>query len=126
MSNNSMANFKRLQVVCTKADARKIERHCKRQGVTVSGFFRKLGFDELNKLIEEKVGRRLVVFGACTGTDTHTGLPVIRHNERTWERLDAPPFKAAIQQGVDAIMSAHIVVPGLDQHASSFGWTALS
>ncbi len=33
---------------------------------------KKLGFDALNKLIEEKVGRRLVVFGACTGTDTHT------------------------------------------------------
>ena len=33
---------------------------------------KKLGFDELNALIEEKVGRRVVVFGACTGTDTHT------------------------------------------------------
>lgn len=33
---------------------------------------KKLGFDALNKLIEEKIGRRLVVFGACTGTDTHT------------------------------------------------------
>lgn len=33
---------------------------------------RKLGFDELNKVIEEKVQRKLVVFGACTGTDTHT------------------------------------------------------
>jgi beta-lysine 5,6-aminomutase beta subunit len=33
---------------------------------------RKLGFDELNKLIEEKIGRRVVVVGACTGTDTHT------------------------------------------------------
>jgi beta-lysine 5,6-aminomutase beta subunit len=33
---------------------------------------RKLGFDELNRLIEEKIGRRVVVLGACTGTDTHT------------------------------------------------------
>lgn len=33
---------------------------------------RKLGFDELNNLIHEKIGRRIVVFGACTGTDTHT------------------------------------------------------
>ena len=33
---------------------------------------KKLGFDELNALIEEKIGRRVVVFGACTGTDTHT------------------------------------------------------
>jgi beta-lysine 5,6-aminomutase beta subunit len=33
---------------------------------------KKLGFYELNHLIEEKLGRRVVVFGACTGTDTHT------------------------------------------------------
>ncbi len=33
---------------------------------------KKMGFDELNALIKEKVGRRIVVFGACTGTDTHT------------------------------------------------------
>jgi len=33
---------------------------------------RKLGFDELNNLIQEKISRRIVVVGACTGTDTHT------------------------------------------------------
>jgi beta-lysine 5,6-aminomutase beta subunit len=33
---------------------------------------KKLGFDELNHFIETHLGRRLVVFGACTGTDTHT------------------------------------------------------
>ncbi len=33
---------------------------------------KKLGFDELNKLIEERIGRKVVVLGACTGTDTHT------------------------------------------------------
>lgn len=33
---------------------------------------RKAGFDDLNALIEKELGRRVVVFGACTGTDTHT------------------------------------------------------
>src|SRR5687768_10739389 len=33
---------------------------------------KKLDFDGLNQLIEEKIARRVVVFGACTGTDTHT------------------------------------------------------
>ncbi|HYX93372.1 MAG TPA: OAM dimerization domain-containing protein, partial [Myxococcaceae bacterium] len=33
---------------------------------------KKLGFAELNHLIEEKLRRRIVVVGACTGTDTHT------------------------------------------------------
>lgn len=32
----------------------------------------KLGFDDLNALIEQRVGRRIVVVGACTGSDTHT------------------------------------------------------
>ncbi|MEU4221770.1 glycoside hydrolase family 3 N-terminal domain-containing protein [Actinoplanes sp. NPDC026623] len=49
-----------------------------------------------------------------TATDSHTGLPVITHTREQWERIDAPPFKAAIAAGVDAIMSAHIVVPALD------------
>ncbi|WP_131743061.1 glycoside hydrolase family 3 protein [Actinomadura roseirufa] len=50
-----------------------------------------------------------------TATDSHTGLPVITHSRRTWERLDAPPFRAAVAAGVDMIMTAHIVVPGLDR-----------
>jgi beta-lysine 5,6-aminomutase beta subunit len=33
---------------------------------------KKLSFSELNKEIETKIGRKVVVFGACTGTDTHT------------------------------------------------------
>ncbi|WP_127503857.1 glycoside hydrolase family 3 protein [Actinoplanes solisilvae] len=49
-----------------------------------------------------------------TATDSHTGLPVITHSRDEWRRIDAPPFRAAIAAGVDAIMSAHIVVPALD------------
>lgn len=33
---------------------------------------KKMSFDDLNAFIKEKVGRRIVVLGACTGTDTHT------------------------------------------------------
>ncbi|GAA3232195.1 glycoside hydrolase family 3 protein [Actinocorallia longicatena] len=49
-----------------------------------------------------------------TGTDSHTGLPVIGHSTARWEAQDAPPFRAAIAAGVDAVMTAHISVPGLD------------
>ncbi|MBQ0983566.1 glycoside hydrolase family 3 C-terminal domain-containing protein [Streptomyces sp. F63] len=49
-----------------------------------------------------------------THTDSHTGLPVITHSEEEWQRLDAPPFRAAIAAGVDSIMTAHLVVPALD------------
>lgn len=33
---------------------------------------KKKSFDELNAFIEVEIARRVVVFGACTGTDTHT------------------------------------------------------
>ncbi|SDH75913.1 beta-N-acetylhexosaminidase [Nonomuraea jiangxiensis] len=49
-----------------------------------------------------------------TDVDSHSGLPVIKHTKAEWEKIDAPPFKAAIEAGVDAVMSAHIVFPKLD------------
>ncbi|MFD7768388.1 glycoside hydrolase family 3 protein [Streptomyces sp. NPDC059787] len=49
-----------------------------------------------------------------TGEDSHTGLPVITHTREEWERIDAPPFKAAIAAGVDSVMTAHLQVPALD------------
>ncbi|CAM3753042.1 glycoside hydrolase family 3 protein [Alicyclobacillus pomorum] len=49
-----------------------------------------------------------------TDTDSHTGLPIITHTLDQLNNIDLPPFKAAIQSGVDVIMSAHIVVPALD------------
>ncbi|GIN00185.1 hypothetical protein Pve01_18430 [Planomonospora venezuelensis] len=49
-----------------------------------------------------------------TNVDSHSGLPVIRHSRSQWEKLDAPPFAAAIGEDVDMIMSAHVVMPRLD------------
>ncbi|MGP3922920.1 glycoside hydrolase family 3 protein [Streptomyces sp. 8N616] len=49
-----------------------------------------------------------------TATDSHFGLPLITHSAEEWERLDAPPFKAAIEAGIDSIMTAHLLFPALD------------
>ncbi len=49
-----------------------------------------------------------------TATDSHTGLPTIDHTRAEWEQIDKPPFQAAIDQGIKAVMTAHIVVPSLD------------
>ncbi|MFD9910936.1 glycoside hydrolase family 3 protein [Streptomyces sp. NPDC059063] len=49
-----------------------------------------------------------------TETDSHSALPHIHHTREQWERLDAPPFRAALAAGVDVVMTAHIVVPALD------------
>jgi beta-N-acetylhexosaminidase len=47
-------------------------------------------------------------------TDSHTGLPNIGRTEADWRAIDLPPFRAAIDAGVDSIMTAHIQVPSLD------------
>ncbi|GAA0603395.1 glycoside hydrolase family 3 protein [Kribbella sandramycini] len=49
-----------------------------------------------------------------TVDDSHNHLPTINHTLEEWNRIDAPPFKAAIKAGIDSIMTAHIVVPALD------------
>ena len=49
-----------------------------------------------------------------TAVDSHYGFPVITHSRALWEKLDAVPFRAAIAAGIDSIMTAHIMVPALD------------
>ncbi|WP_051232971.1 glycoside hydrolase family 3 protein [Acidipropionibacterium thoenii] len=49
-----------------------------------------------------------------TATDSHTGLPSIAHTGQQWEQTDLPPFRAAIDAGVDMVMSAHIRFPALE------------
>jgi len=49
-----------------------------------------------------------------TEDDSHTDLPQIDHTYAEWQEVDAPPFRAAIDAGVGAIMSAHIQFPALD------------
>ncbi|MET9729789.1 glycoside hydrolase family 3 protein [Streptomyces sp. NPDC006458] len=49
-----------------------------------------------------------------TEVDSHYGFPTITHTREQWETLDAPSFRAAIEAGIDSIMTAHILVPALD------------
>ncbi|WP_193105735.1 glycoside hydrolase family 3 protein [Brachybacterium sp. FME24] len=49
-----------------------------------------------------------------TATDSHVGLPVIDHTRQELDEIDLPPFVAAIDEGIDSIMTAHILVPSLD------------
>lgn len=49
-----------------------------------------------------------------TSADSHIGLPVISHDEQRWREVDAPPFRAAIAAGVEAVMTAHLAMPALD------------
>lgn len=54
--------------------------------------------------------------GAAT-VDSHLDLPVIKRDRRQMETIDLIPFQAAIDGGVETIMSAHAVYPALaDDH----------
>jgi beta-N-acetylhexosaminidase len=48
-----------------------------------------------------------------TAVDTHLNMAVINASRERLESLEFVPFRAAIQAGVDAIMTAHIAVPAL-------------
>jgi beta-glucosidase-like glycosyl hydrolase len=49
-----------------------------------------------------------------TNVDTHLGLAVINHPRERLDKVELAPFKAAIDAGVDAVMSTHIILPALD------------
>jgi len=49
-----------------------------------------------------------------TNTDSHTALPTIKSDLAHMEQIEIVPFKAGIDQGNPAIMSAHILFPALD------------
>ena len=48
-----------------------------------------------------------------TETDSHIGLPIIRSDRKHLDAVDLPPFRAAVGNGIDAIMTAHIAVTGV-------------
>ena len=49
-----------------------------------------------------------------TGTDSHLGVARVDEDLEVLRTVDLPPFRKAIDAGVDAVMTAHIRVPALD------------
>ena len=49
-----------------------------------------------------------------TATDSHTGLPIVTYDFNTLDTIHAEPFRQAINNGLDVIMTAHILVTCLD------------
>ncbi len=49
-----------------------------------------------------------------TATDSHLHLPVLPHCAARLAEIELPPFQAAIAAGVDAVMSAHLLIPSWD------------
>ena len=49
-----------------------------------------------------------------TESDSHVFVPVVKGDASHLDAIELPPFRAAIQAGVDAVMIAHVLVPALD------------
>lgn len=49
-----------------------------------------------------------------TETDSHLDLPIIRVDRARLDAVELAPFRAAIEEGLGGIMTAHIMVPSLD------------
>jgi beta-N-acetylhexosaminidase len=50
-----------------------------------------------------------------TSTDSHFELPLIEHPPDRISRVELVPFRAAIEANVASIMTAHILIPALDE-----------
>lgn len=49
-----------------------------------------------------------------TNVDSHLDLPTIVHGRERLDALELVPFKAAIDAGIDSIMTAHVVFPAVE------------
>ena len=56
-----------------------------------------------------------------TESDSHVFVPVVKGDAARLDAIELPPFRAAIQAGVDAVMVAHVLVPALDSEPQSRG-----
>lgn len=49
-----------------------------------------------------------------TDVDSHVGLPIITHARERLDAIELWPFRYALSNGADAVMTAHIELPALD------------
>ncbi|WP_142383566.1 glycoside hydrolase family 3 protein [Bacillus sp. T33-2] len=49
-----------------------------------------------------------------TSVDSHLGLAAVNYDRKTLEEVHLPPFQAAIDAGVDSIMTAHVIINAID------------
>ncbi len=50
-----------------------------------------------------------------TAVDSHLALPLVEKSEQDFRRTELPSFVSAIRDGIEAIMTAHVVLPAMDE-----------
>ena len=86
---------------CFGGDPQLVTRH----GMAVFG-----GLKDMGVLA---VGKHFPGHGDTT-VDSHLGLPVVPHDQARLWAVELAPFVAAIDAGIPALMTAHLLVPALD------------
>jgi beta-N-acetylhexosaminidase len=61
-----------------------------------------------------------------TATDSHLGVAQVTGDQKRLEAVELPPFKRAIEAGVDAVMVAHVTAPALDPAPNRVATTSTS
>jgi beta-N-acetylhexosaminidase len=59
-----------------------------------------------------------------TATDSHLGVAQVTGDRARLDAVELPPFKHAIEAGVDAVMVAHVTVPALDPEPNRVATTS--
>jgi len=59
-----------------------------------------------------------------TATDSHLGLAQVTGDRARLDAVELPPFRSAIEAGVDAVMVAHVTVPALDSEPNRVATTS--
>jgi beta-N-acetylhexosaminidase len=59
-----------------------------------------------------------------TATDTHLGTGQVTGDRARLDAIELPPFRRAIEAGVDAVLVAHVTVPALDAEPNRVATTS--
>jgi beta-N-acetylhexosaminidase len=51
-----------------------------------------------------------------TSVDSHEDLPIVAHDRRRLEAVELVPFRRAVAEGVATLMTAHVLIPDIDEH----------
>ncbi len=51
-----------------------------------------------------------------TSVDSHEALPIVEHERRRLDAVELVPFARAVRERVATIMTAHVMVPAIDEH----------
>jgi len=54
-----------------------------------------------------------------TDVDSHLGLPIVSFDRARLDSIELLPFRRGVEQGVEGVMAAHIVLPALDPAPST-------